>query len=76
MIFSPTGSGTFITENFEDDSESEAYRTGGCGRWRIKVESDPKSVSARVQRIGAYMGLDPKAGFIFGETRTVSISRS
>ena len=78
MIFPPTGSGSFATENFEDDGESEAYRTGGYGGWHIKVESDPKSVSARVQRFGILPRLDPAAGLIFPESemRTVSVSRS
>jgi alpha-glucosidase len=37
MIFPPTGSGAFTTENFEDDGESEANKTGGYGGWRFKV---------------------------------------
>jgi alpha-glucosidase len=78
MIFPPTGSGAFTTENFEDDGESEAYKTGGYGGWRIKVEADAKSVSVRVQRFGAFRGLDPEARLILPESekRMVAISRS
>ena len=77
MIFPPTGSGAFTTENFEDDDESEAYQAGGYGGWRIKVEADAKSVSVHVQRFGAFTRLDPEVGLIWpeGETRTVSVSR-
>ena len=77
MIFPPTGSGAFTTENFEDDDESEAYQTGGYGGWRIMVEADAKSVSVRVQRFGAFTRLDPEVRLILpeGETRTVSVSR-
>jgi hypothetical protein len=32
-------------------------KTGGYGGWRIKVEADAKSVSVRVQRFGAFTGL-------------------
>jgi alpha-glucosidase len=78
MIFPPTGSGAFTTENFEDDDESEAYQAGGYGGWRIMVEADAKSVSVRVQRFGAITGLDPEMRVILpeGESRTVSVSRS
>jgi alpha-glucosidase len=78
MIFPRIGSGTFTTENFEDDGETEAYRTGGYGGWRINVESDMKSVSVRIQRFGVFTGLDPEPQVILpkSETRAVSISRS
>jgi alpha-glucosidase len=78
MIFPPIGSGTFIAESFEDDGESEAYRSGGYGGWRIKVEADTKSVVVAVQRYGAFTGLDADVPLIFpaSETRSVSISRS
>jgi hypothetical protein len=48
------------------------------GGWRIMVEADAKSVSVRVQRFGAFTGLDPEVRLIFpeGETRAVSVSRS
>lgn len=77
MIFPPTGSGAFTTENFEDDGESEAYRTGGYGGFRIEVEADEGSVSVHVRRFGA-MGPDPEAHLILpqSEKRKVSISRS
>ncbi|HEX3496235.1 MAG TPA: hypothetical protein VHT02_03515, partial [Methylocella sp.] len=78
MIFPPTGDGAFTTENFEDDGESETFRTSGYGGWRINVEAGAKSVSVRMQRFGAFTGPDPEARLIFpeSETRTVSISRS
>jgi alpha-glucosidase len=77
MIFPPISSGAFTTVNFEDDGESEAYRTGGYGGCRIKVEADAKSVSVQVQRFGA-MGLDPEVSLILpsSEKRTVSMSGS
>jgi hypothetical protein len=48
------------------------------GAWRIMVEADAKSVSVRVQRFGAFTGLDPEMRVILpeGETRTSSVSRS
>ena len=48
------------------------------GAWRIMVEADAKSVSVRVQRFGAFTGLDPEMRVILpeGETRTASVSRS
>jgi hypothetical protein len=78
MIFPPTGSGAFTTENFEDDDESEAYQAGGYGGWRIKAEADAKSVSVRVQRFDVFTRLDPEVVRLIlpeGETRTVSVSR-
>jgi Domain of unknown function (DUF5110) len=78
MIFPPAGAGTFTAENFEDDGESEAYRRDAFGGWRIKVDADEGSVSARIQRYGAFTGPGPDAQLIFpaSETRTVSISRA
>jgi alpha-glucosidase len=78
MIFPRIGSGTFTAESFEDDGETEAYRMGGYGGWRITVESHTKSVSVRIQRFGAFTGLDPEPRVIFpeSETRAVSILRS
>ncbi len=78
MVFPPAGSGTFTSENFGDDGDSEAYRTGGHGGWGIKVKADARSVSVRIQRFGAFTGLDPEPQMIFpaSETRAVSISRS
>jgi alpha-glucosidase len=78
MIFPPIGSGTFTAESFEDDGETEAYRRGAFGGWRIKVEADTTSVVVAVQRYGAFTGLDAEAPLIFpaSETRSVSISRS
>jgi alpha-glucosidase len=48
MVFPPTGSGAFTTENFEDDGESEAYSTGGYGGWHIAVEAAARSVAVRI----------------------------
>lgn len=78
MVFPPAGSGTFTSENFEDDGESEAYRTGGYGGWRIKVDADARSVSMRIQRFGAFTALEPEPQVIFPESekRTLLISRS
>jgi alpha-glucosidase len=75
LIFPPVGRGAFAAENFEDDGESEAYRTGGYGGWRIAVESDYKSISARVGRYGAFAG-NSDANIIFpeNESREISIS--
>jgi hypothetical protein len=36
-------------------------RLEGYGGWRIKVEADAKSVSVRVQRFGAFTGLQARA---------------
>src|SRR5437016_4829337 len=55
-IAPPPTYGAFITENFEDDGESEAYKTGGYGGWRIEVEADAKSVSVQVQRFDGTPG--------------------
>jgi len=78
MIFPPTGCGAFTTENFEDDGESEAYRTGGCGGWRIRVETDARSVLVRIQRFGVFGKLDPEPDLILpmSEVRAVSVLRS
>jgi alpha-glucosidase len=78
MIFPPIGSGAFTMENFEDDGESEAYKMGRYGGWRIEVEADTKSVSVRVSRFGTFTRLDPEPGLTLPERemRTVSISKS
>lgn len=78
MIFPPKGIGSFISQSFEDDGESEAYRTGGHGGWRVEVEADTRSVSVRIRRFGAFTGLDPDAGLIFPkrETRKISVVRT
>jgi len=77
MIFPPAGCGAFTAETFEDDGESEAYRTGGSGRWRISAEADEKFLSLRVQRFGAFACLHPGPRLIFpkSEMREISISR-
>jgi alpha-glucosidase len=78
MIFPPTGSGAFTAESFEDDGESEAYRTGGYGGWSIMVETDAKSVMARIRRFGAFgkLALDLDLILPESEAREISISRS
>jgi alpha-glucosidase len=76
MIFPPIGSGAFTAENFEDDGESEAYRAGDYGGWRIEVEADTKSVSVHVQCLGTFTRLDPDLILPEREMRAVSILRS
>jgi alpha-glucosidase len=78
MIFPPEGAGAFTASSFEDDGESEAYRTGGYGGWRLEVEADRKAIEVRIYRYGAFTGLDPDAGLVFprGETRKISVFRS
>jgi len=77
MIFPPK-SGTFTSENFEDDGESEAYRTDGHGGWRIEVEADALSVSVRIQCFGAFVGrgCEPQIIFHASEARAISVSSS
>ena len=53
LIFPPKGAGRFVAENFEDDGESEAYRTGGSGGWRIELEAEANRIFARVRRFGS-----------------------
>ena len=51
MVFPPTGSGAFTTENFEDDDESEAYHyyflglcTGACSAGgQFRCQSDDRA---------------------------------
>ncbi len=76
MIFPPSGAGAFAAESFEDDGESEAYRTGGFGGWRLDVETTSDSVSVRIRRSGNIPTLEPEPGLIFpaSETRRISVS--
>lgn len=78
MVFPPKGTGAYVATSFEDDGESEAYRTGGHGGWCLEVEADVESVSVHIRRFGSFTTLDPEAGVIFpeGEARRISISRS
>lgn len=76
MIFPPIGAGAFSTEIFEDDGESEAYRSGAYGGWRVAVEADAGSVVARVQHLDVCAGSEARLIFPETETRMVSISRS
>jgi alpha-glucosidase len=78
MIFPPRGSGAFTVENFEDDGESEAYRSAHAGGWRIEVEADASCISARVEHFGASDLRDERPWLIFPQTeaRRVSISYS
>jgi hypothetical protein len=78
LIFPPKRAGTFTMESFEDDGESEAYRTGGYGGWRLAVEAARTSILVRIGRYGVFMGLDPDAEVIFprGESRRIFVRRS
>lgn len=76
MIFPPKGSGAFVAENFEDDGESEAYRSGGFGGWRIELEAEANRISARVQRFGSFGAGNERPQLIFPETELRSITVS
>ncbi|HTO79661.1 MAG TPA: TIM-barrel domain-containing protein, partial [Methylocystis sp.] len=76
LIFPPKGSGGLKAENFEDDGESEAYRCGGCGGWRIELQAEAKRISARVRRFGSFSAGGERPRLIFPETekRPITVS--
>jgi alpha-glucosidase len=78
MIFPPAGAGAFACETFEDDGESEAYRKGGYGGFRVNVEASETSVSVSIQPYGGFAVLGPEPQLIFpaGETRRTFVSRA
>ena len=78
MIFPPTGCGAFTVESFKDAGESEAYRSGGYGGWRIVVEPHVGSVLVRIRSFGVFRKLDPEPDLILRESemRAVSVLRS
>lgn len=44
-VFPPRGVGQVEARFFEDDGESEGYRTGDSGLWRVRVTSDETTIS-------------------------------
>lgn len=51
-IFPPAGSGRVDDEFFDDDGESEAYRSGRFGRWRLAVAADQGRLAIAVDATG------------------------
>ncbi len=74
LIFPANGSGAFAVENFEDDGESEGYRSGGHGGWRIEVDADASCISARARHFGAFGARDEKPLLIFPPTERREVS--
>lgn len=52
-VFPPKASGEFKDEFFEDDGESEAYRSGQYGLWQVAVKADAASLDIAITRGGA-----------------------
>lgn len=67
-IFPIKGPGDFITECFEDDGESEAYRQGMHGTWRLTVESTPTEVLIRAERLGQQPPSDTRIELLLPES--------
>jgi alpha-glucosidase len=44
--------GRFEASCFEDDGETEAWRDGGFGAWRLTIEASPKRLVAQAQATG------------------------
>lgn len=51
-IFPHCGEGRFVSECFEDDGESETYRDGHFGTWRLTIESSASDLSIQIERLG------------------------
>jgi alpha-glucosidase len=47
------GAGVARGDCIEDDGESEAWRDGVHGRWRVVIESDARSLCIAIERHGA-----------------------
>ena len=75
-IFPHGGTGEFCDEFFEDDGESEAYRSQEYGLWKIKVCSDATSVDISITRTGAFLQENDTVALLLPrhETRSVRIS--
>lgn len=52
-VFPPKAAGEFSDEFFEDDGESEGYRSGQYGLWQIGVNADAASLDIAITRAGA-----------------------
>jgi alpha-glucosidase len=50
-VFAPS-EGRFEASCFEDDGETEAWRDGGFGEWRVAIEASPEGLVAHAQATG------------------------
>jgi alpha-glucosidase len=53
QVFPFKGDGSFEASCFEDDGHTQAWRSGACGQWRLRVESTAQRLHIAVIREGA-----------------------
>jgi alpha-glucosidase len=51
-LYPPPGPSSLRDEFFEDDGESEAYRSGDWGSWRVAVDGDAQTLRITVEAAG------------------------
>lgn len=75
-IFPPHGCGTIRDEFFDDDGETEAYRGGRCGTWRIEVSAFENELQIRIDRGGQVPPPHTEVTLLLpvGEARRVSVT--
>ena len=75
-IFPHRGAGEFCDEFFEDDGESEAYRSQQYGLWKIKVGSDASTLDISITRSGAFLQKNDTVALLLPIQETRSIRTS
>ncbi len=74
-IFPHAADDSFVSECFEDDGESYAYRDGHCWTWRLTFESSVSDLRIHIERVGEVPDAEQDLTLLlpYRETRRVSL---
>ena len=72
-LFPPRGDGEFKDTFFEDDGESEQYRSGQFGQWKITVKSTSSSLDVSVTHLGMYPPVNDEVTLLLPKQETRSL---